>query len=37
MDRKDVEMIMGTGQGGIFTWREKNSRKVGCRKVIIYA
>lgn len=30
MNRKDVEMIMGggDGQGGVFTWREKNSRKV---------
>ena len=30
MDRKEVERLMGggDGQGGIFTWREKNSRKV---------
>jgi len=30
MDRKQVEMIMGggEGQGGVFTWREKNRRKV---------
>lgn len=30
MDRKDVERLMGGGEGkgGIFTWREKNSRKV---------
>lgn len=30
MDRKDVELLMGegNGQGGIFTWREKNRRKV---------
>jgi serine/threonine protein kinase len=30
MDRKDVEMLMGggNGQGGLFTWREKNSRKL---------
>ena len=30
MNRKDVEMLMGGGDGqdGVFTWREKNSRKV---------
>ncbi|KAI0699252.1 kinase-like protein [Cytidiella melzeri] len=29
MDRKDVERLMGgDGKGGIFTWREKNSRKL---------
>jgi hypothetical protein len=30
MDRKDVELLMGDGNGqsGIFTWREKNRRKV---------
>ena len=30
MDPKEVEMLMGggEGQGGIFTWREKNRRKV---------
>jgi len=29
MDRKEVERLMGgEGQGGIFTWREKNRRKV---------
>jgi protein-serine/threonine kinase len=29
MDRKEVERLMGgDGKGGIFTWREKNSRKV---------
>jgi hypothetical protein len=29
MDRKDIERLMGgEGQGGIFTWREKNRRKV---------
>lgn len=30
MDRKDVELLMGggEGQGGVFTWREKNRRKV---------
>lgn len=30
LDRKEVERLMGGGNGqeGIFTWREKNSRKV---------
>ncbi|KAG2368113.1 kinase-like protein [Suillus spraguei] len=30
MDRKDVELLMGDGNGqsGIFTWREKNRRKL---------
>lgn len=30
LDRKDVERLMGggDGQGGIFTWRERNRRKV---------
>lgn len=30
MDRKDVELLMGGGDGtgGVFTWREKNRRKV---------
>ncbi|KAJ7217795.1 kinase-like protein [Mycena pura] len=30
MDRKEVELLMGggEGQGGIFTWREKNRRKL---------
>ncbi len=29
MDRRDVELLMGNeGPGGIFTWREKNRRKV---------
>ena len=30
MDPKEIEMLMGggEGQGGIFTWREKNRRKV---------
>ena len=30
MDPKEVEMLMGggEGQGGIFTWREKHRRKV---------
>jgi len=31
MNRKDIELLMGNGkgQGGVFTWREKNRRKVG--------
>jgi hypothetical protein len=31
MKRRDIENIMGGGDksGGIFTWREKNKRKVG--------
>ncbi|KAJ7188052.1 kinase-like protein [Mycena filopes] len=30
MDRREVELLMGggEGQGGVFTWREKNRRKV---------
>ncbi|OBZ68200.1 Serine/threonine-protein kinase CBK1 [Grifola frondosa] len=30
LDRKEVERLMGggDGQGGVFTWREKNSRKL---------
>ncbi|KAJ6527195.1 hypothetical protein DFH09DRAFT_1186904 [Mycena vulgaris] len=30
MDRKGVKLLMGggEGQGGVFTWREKNRRKV---------
>ena len=30
MDRKNVGLLMGgaEGQGGVFTWREKNRRKV---------
>ncbi|KAF4599497.1 hypothetical protein EYR40_006591 [Pleurotus pulmonarius] len=29
MDRKEVELLMGgEGQGGIFTWRERNRRKL---------
>ncbi|KIJ67938.1 hypothetical protein HYDPIDRAFT_148062 [Hydnomerulius pinastri MD-312] len=30
MDKKDIELLMGdgNGQGGIFTWREKNRRKL---------
>ena len=28
MKRQDIEKIMGEGEGGIFTWREKNRKKV---------
>jgi hypothetical protein len=30
MDRREVELLMGGGDGerGVFTWREKNCRKV---------
>lgn len=30
MNRRDVELLMGggEGQGGVFTWRDKNRRKV---------
>ncbi|KAG6903070.1 hypothetical protein C0995_006257 [Termitomyces sp. Mi166 len=30
MDRKDIELLMGNGEGkgGLFTWREKNRRKL---------
>lgn len=30
MDKKDIELLMGNGNGesGVFTWREKNRRKV---------
>jgi len=30
MNRKDIELLMGNegGQGGVFTWREKNRRKL---------
>lgn len=32
MDKKDIELLLGdgNGEGGIFTWREKNRRKVRC-------
>jgi hypothetical protein len=29
MDRKTVEEIMGGEEGGVFTWRDKNRKKVG--------
>lgn len=37
MDKKDVEMLMGDGDGqaGIFTWREKNRKKV-CGSHIVF-
>jgi len=28
LDRKDLDALMGDGRGGIFTWREKNRRKL---------
>jgi hypothetical protein len=30
MDRREVGLLMGggDGEGGVFTWREKNGRKV---------
>jgi hypothetical protein len=28
LDRKDFEKIMGEEPGGVFTWREKNRKKV---------
>ncbi|KAH6914294.1 AGC/NDR protein kinase [Coprinopsis sp. MPI-PUGE-AT-0042] len=36
LDPKQIEMLMGggEGQGGIFTWREKNKRKVMSPEVI---
>ena len=30
LDRKDFEKIMGEEPGGVFTWREKNRKKVWC-------
>ena len=38
LDRKDLDALMGDGRGGIFTWREKNRRKVSiilCSKDIV--
>lgn len=37
MDRKDVESLLGDGNGqsGIFTWREKNRRKVRCFPLLV--
>jgi hypothetical protein len=35
LDRKDFEALMGgDGRSGIFTWREKNRRKV--RAIIVF-
>ena len=28
MDRREADRIMGDGPGGLFTWREKNRKKV---------
>ncbi|KAG8830423.1 hypothetical protein FRC18_008122 [Serendipita sp. 400] len=28
LDRREVEKIMGDGPGGVFTWREKNRKKL---------
>ncbi|KAJ6505565.1 hypothetical protein C8R45DRAFT_1091271 [Mycena sanguinolenta] len=29
MDQREVELLMGgDGEGGVFTWREKNRRKL---------
>ena len=34
LDRKDFDLLMkGSGNGGIFTWREKNRRKVCAPRV----
>ena len=37
MDPKEVELLMGggEGQGGVFTWREKNRRKVSFMAFLI--
>lgn len=36
MDRREVEKIMGEveegGKGGVFTWRERNRKKVSVRE-----
>ena len=38
LDRKDFEALMGgDGRSGIFTWREKNSRKVRTIIVLVLA
>ena len=29
LDRREADRIMGDGPGGVFTWREKNRKKVG--------
>ena len=35
LDRKDLDALMGHGRGGIFTWREKNRRKVSTVQYLI--
>ena len=35
LDRKDLDALMGDGRGGIFTWREKNRRKVSTVQYLI--
>ncbi len=36
LDRKDLDALMGgDGRGGIFTWREKNRRKVSSSRNIL--
>ncbi len=38
LDRKDFDALMvGDGRSGIFTWREKNSRKVRTTIVLVLA
>jgi hypothetical protein len=38
LDRKDFDALMGgDGQSGIFTWREKNRRKVRTIAVLVLA
>jgi hypothetical protein len=38
LDRKDFDALMGgDGQSGIFTWREKNRRKVRAIIVLVFA
>ena len=38
LDRKDFEALMGgDGRSGIFTWREKNRRKVRTIHVLVLA
>jgi len=38
LDRKDLDALMGgDGRSGIFTWREKNSRKVRTIIVLVLA
>jgi hypothetical protein len=38
LDRKDFDALMGgDGQSGIFTWREKKSRKLRTITVLVFA